>query len=232
MQHFINFLVNTHRAKVAFWLAASLAISFGLIFTRVTITGTGHFRFLVWNLFLAFIPYVISTLLAYRTSRRKNLLIITAAASLWLLFFPNAPYILTDLFHLKQRSGIPYWFDLLMLLSAAWTGLMLGFVSLADMQSVISNTFNKLTGWIFVVISMLLTGFGIYLGRYERWNSWDIVTNPTGLAKNILSYTLHPMDYPRVWAITVAFAAFLIVGYFTIRQLGKIPLTATKNDNA
>lgn len=230
MQGFTQFLFSTQRYKVAFWLAASMFISLGLIAIRAEVSGMYHFRFLVWNLFLAFIPYVASLFLSYYTATKRNLLVIAAGVSLWLLFFPNAPYIITDLFHLRPRAGIPYWYDLLLIVSCAWTGLMLGFVSLAEIQSIISSTFNKIAGWGFVVTSLLLCGFGIYLGRFERWNSWDIVTNPTGLAKNIIRPVLDPFGHPKVWMVTIAFAAFLMVGYFTITQLGNIIPSQRKNN--
>lgn len=151
-----------------------------------------------------------------------------AGISLWLLFFPNAPYILTDLFHLRHREGAPLWFDLLLILSFAWTGLMLGYVSLVDIQQVVSRTYNKITGWLFAVAALMLSGFGIYLGRFERWNSWDVISNPKGLAKDILLPIINPLGNLRVWGISAAFAIFLIVGYFTIKQLGRITIQGDK----
>lgn len=226
MSTFIYFIFKSHRARTAFWLALSVFICFGLITLRIHVSGNRLFLFLVWNLFLAVIPYAVSTVLAYHNERKGNRLFIMGGAALWLLFFPNAPYILTDLFHLRPRIGVPLWFDLVLILSFAWSGLMLGFASLADMQYIISRTFNKITGWLFVFATMFLTGFGIYLGRFERWNSWDIVSQPRKLAFDIINPVLHPFAYSRVWFITLAFAVFLTIGYFTIKQLGKISIAA------
>ncbi len=222
MRNFIKFLIDTNRAKLAFWLAVSVFACFALIKLRVIISGQQYFLFLVWNLFLAFIPYAISTFTAYFSHRSKNWWLLAGSVSLWLLFFPNAPYILTDLFHLRHREGAPLWFDLLLILSFAWTGLILGYVSLADIQEVVSRTYNKVIGWLFAVGALMLSGFGIYLGRFERWNSWDIVSNPKGLVKDILLPILNPMGNMRVWGISAAFAIFLIMGYFTIKQMGKL----------
>lgn len=222
MQNFISYLLQPKRLKLTFWLFSSLLLSVALVAARNYVAGNHYFRFLIWNLFLAFIPYIISTWLAYYTQTKKSTLIISGATALWLLFFPNAPYILTDLFHLRPRSEIPYWYDLLLILSFAWNGLILAFVSLTEMQQMFSKLFNKVTSWLFVIATLCLSAFGIYLGRYLRWNSWDIITNPQGLAFDILDRFIHPFAHGRTWYMTLGFSAFLIVGYFTIKQLGKL----------
>ena len=222
MQNFISYLLQPKRLKLTFWLFSSLLLSVALVAARNYVAGNHYFRFLIWNLFLAFIPYIISTWLAYYTQTKKSIMVIGGATALWLLFFPNAPYILTDLFHLRPRSEIPYWYDLLLILSFAWNGLILAFVSLTEMQQVFSKLFNKVTSWLFVITTLCLSAFGIYLGRYLRWNSWDIITNPQGLAFDILDRFIHPFAHGRTWYMTLGFSAFLIVGYFTIKQLGKL----------
>ena len=117
------------RLTLVFVLGASLGLSLLLVVGRVLMTGRGVFLFLVWNLFLAVIPFALSTLLGTaRGPLRARLLVPVGAA--WLLFFPNAPYILTDLFHLERRAGVPLWYDLALILSCAWNGLMLAYASL------------------------------------------------------------------------------------------------------
>lgn len=222
MQNFFRFILQPKRLTLTFWLSASLVLSVALVAARIHVSGTHYFRFLLWNLFLAFIPYIVSTWLAYYTTKRKNILVIGCATAMWLLFFPNAPYILTDLFHLRPRHEIPYWYDLLLILSFAWNGLILAYVSLVEMQQVFSKLFNKVASWLFVIVSLCLSAFGIYLGRFLRWNSWDIVTNPQGLAFDVVDRFIHPFAHGRTWYMTLGFSAFLIVGYFTIKQLGKL----------
>lgn len=222
MQNFISYLTQPKRLKLTFWLFSSILLSVALVAARNYVAGNHFFRFLIWNLFLAFIPYIVSSWLAYYTQTRKSIVVIGGATALWLLFFPNAPYILTDLFHLRPRTEIPYWYDLLLILSFAWNGLILGFVSLVEMQKVISKRFNEVASWLFVITTLCLSAFGIYLGRYLRWNSWDIITNPQGLAFDILDRFVHPFAHGRTWYMTLGFSAFLIVGYFTIKQLGKL----------
>jgi uncharacterized membrane protein len=222
MQNFITYFFQPKRLKLTFWLFSSLLFSVALVAARNYVGGNHFFRFLIWNLFLAFIPYLVSSWLIYYTNNRKNILVIGGATALWLLFFPNAPYILTDLFHLRPRTEAPYWYDLLLILSFAWNGLILAYVSLAQMQQIFSKIFNKMVSWLFVITSLCLSAFGIYLGRYLRWNSWDIITNPQGLAFDILDRFIHPFAHGRTWYMTLGFSAFLIVGYFTIKQLGKL----------
>ncbi len=101
---------------------------------------------LTWNLFLAWVPLLISKTIRANEKRLTTVALIPVIG-LWLLFFPNAPYILTDLFHLETRGGMPKWFDLLMVLTFAWTGLILGFASLMDIQQVVTNRYSRFTGW-------------------------------------------------------------------------------------
>lgn len=222
MQNFISYSLQPKRLTLTFWLFTSLLFSVALVAARNYVAGNYFFRFLLWNLFLAFIPYIISTWLEYYTQTKKSVLVIAGATAVWLLFFPNAPYILTDLFHLRPRTEIPIWYDLLLILSFAWNGLILAYVSLTQIQQIFTKLFNKMVSRLFVISTLCLSAFGIYLGRYQRWNSWDIVTNPQGLAYDILDRFIHPFAHGRTWYMTLGFSAFLIVGYFTIKQLGKL----------
>ena len=138
---------------------------------------------------------------------------------LWLLFFPNSPYILTDLFHLATRSGMPKWFDLLMLLSFAWTGLVMGIFSLMDIQSVVTRRYSEILAWFCSVVFIVLGSFGIYLGRYLRWNSWDIVTTPQPLIRDIYHIVVDPLNHPGTVGITLVFSAFLTLVYMTFFYL-------------
>lgn len=128
--------------------------------------------FLVWNLFLAFIPWWISD---YMKRQYKLTSIHLPIVLLWLLFLPNAPYILTDLFHLKPRLDLPLWYDLILVLSFALTGMMVFFKSLKDMLSLLKNRIGEFYVAIITPLLFWLVSYGLYLGRYLRFNSWDIV---------------------------------------------------------
>ena len=208
------------RLTLVFVLATSVALSLLLVMGRVLMTGRLLFLFLIWNLFLALIPFALSTMLGIaRGPLRARLLVPVGAA--WLLFFPNAPYILTDLFHLERRAGVPYWYDLALILSCAWNGLMLAYASLADMQHLVQRRLGTAAGWAFATVALLLSSFGIYLGRYLRFNSWDVLANPLTLFFDIVNRILHPFSFPGTWGVTLVFGVFLLVGYGTVRLLGR-----------
>ena len=208
------------RLTLVFVLATSVALSVILVVSRVLMTGRLLFLFLIWNLFLALIPFAISTMLGIAKGPLRARLLVPVGAA-WLLFFPNAPYILTDLFHLERRAGVPFWYDLALILSCAWNGLMLAYASLADMQRLVQRRLGTGAGWTFATVALLLSSFGIYLGRYLRFNSWDVLANPLTLFYDIVNRILHPFSFPGTWGVTLVFGVFLLIGYSTVRLLGK-----------
>ncbi len=171
--------------------------------------GYTKFAFLAWNLFLAAIPLGFAVIL----SKVERWRLAAPLISGWLLFFPNAPYVLTDLLHLRQRTGIPIWYDLLMLLSFALVSLWMGFQSLQLVQVWISRKSSSYMAWSFVAVSLFLSGFGIYLGRFLRWNSWDIVSNPVSLLTDIWDRLADPLAHGRTWGVTLGFGGLLFVAY-------------------
>ncbi|TGK38878.1 DUF1361 domain-containing protein [Leptospira andrefontaineae] len=166
-----------------FVFSLSCFVSVFLVAMRILVSRERSFSFLVWNLFLAIVPLVISyfiyTYYEYRNRRVGILFFILLVV--WLIFFPNAPYIVTDFVHLKVRNSIPIWFDILMIFSFSWCGLFSGFISLRIIQLVLSDKINHWLGWVFVVCISPLTVLGICIGRFYRWNSWDLVGNPQSL---------------------------------------------------
>ncbi|MGB3467136.1 MAG: DUF1361 domain-containing protein, partial [Cyclobacteriaceae bacterium] len=129
-----NHLTSIQSAK--FKESVSLAVlsifCLALFALRVYLSGSLFFLFLAWNLFLAFVPWAISSVLILSESIRKIKIIASMFLVMWVLFFPNAPYIMTDLFHLQYRHDMPIWFDLILIISFAWTGLLYGFASMRD----------------------------------------------------------------------------------------------------
>ncbi|TGE15437.1 DUF1361 domain-containing protein [Hymenobacter elongatus] len=209
------------RLQLLLVLGASLTLSVALIIGRVLLTQQMTFIFLLWNLFLALVPFGLSTMLGMAAGPIRARLLLPVGV-VWLLFFPNAPYILTDLFHLEPRAGVPYWYDLALILTCAWNGLMLAYASLLDMQTLVRRRLGPAAGWAFAVVALLLSSFGIYLGRFLRFNSWDVLTNPLTLFYDILNRVLHPAAHPRTWGVTLLFGVFLLLGYSTVRLLGRM----------
>ncbi|MCB0650657.1 MAG: DUF1361 domain-containing protein [Saprospiraceae bacterium] len=179
------------------------------------------FMFLAWNLFLAWIPFLI----AYHLERIRNAfqvkMVIWAFLLVWLLFLPNAPYLVTDLVHLKYRPPLPLWYDMILLFSFAWTGLLLGFFSLVFAGEFWAKYIHPRTDGLFVFCSLLLCSFGIYIGRFQRWNSWDILTDPANLIRDIFDIFLNPVHNLRVLGITAIFFCLLSLGYLLFKTLIK-----------
>ena len=191
-----------------------LGFTMFLLATRIVLTGQLNYIFLAWNLFLAWIPFVISQKIIGVKNRWRILLLF----STWLLFLPNAPYIITDFLHLKQRPPIPYWYDILLLFSAALNGLLLGLASLLSVEKFLADRYGNKISAVLVFCSFFLCAFGIYIGRYLRWNSWDIITNPHDIALDILTRVLNPFDHFGTWSVTLLFGSFFYILYYSIKN--------------
>ncbi|MDR3226533.1 MAG: DUF1361 domain-containing protein, partial [Prevotellaceae bacterium] len=152
---------------------------------------------------------------------QKSKISIFVILASWLVFFPNAPYILTDLFHLNQKTSVPIWFDLILILSFAWTGLLFGFLSLLDIEHLLSKYFKQKYISIISTTLLFLGSFGIYIGRYLRWNSWDIITEPFKLIYDISDRIINPLSHTRTWGMTIIMGLFLNMVYWSLRLIKK-----------
>jgi uncharacterized membrane protein len=181
-----------------------------LIAARVAYSDTGRHLGLIWNLFLAWIPFMLAYFAHAVSWRRATLyLIIPVIAFLWLIFFPNAPYMLTDLQDLSRRAaGAPLWYDVIIVVWASWTGMLLGVISLYLMQNIIMRTFGRTAGWVFVFVISALSSFGVYIGRFVRLNSWDILQNPAETAQQIVGVVIDPSM--RLAAFTILYTVFFL----------------------
>ena len=189
-------------------------LCFGLWMARAVWTGSPAYIFLNWNLFLAIIPWLISS--GIKNSRHASWLWVLALPA-WVLFFPNAPYIITDLFHLRRHPGM--WFDLVLILSFAWTGLLAGLLSLRHIEESLVLRLGKTRAVLISSAFLFLCAFGIYLGRFERWNSWDILHHPFSLFTDIADRFIHPQNHPRTWGMTMLFGLMLNMMYFSFGYL-------------
>lgn len=160
--------------RVAGGLLGASAVSLALLGVRMLVHGDGTYGFLAWNLFLAWLPLVLAVAAAATWSSRKRSAVVPLLG-LWLLFFPNAPYVVTDFVHLDRIGGMPRWFDVLLLASFALTSLAVGFVSLYLIQNLIRSAYGVVWGWAGALTAIALSGVGIYLGRIYQLNSWDVL---------------------------------------------------------
>ena len=210
---------NHQRLTIA---ALLLLWSVALIAYRIHLADDGLAKGLLWNLFLATVPLLWSS--AFKSAIENRQFFLSAAFFvLWLSFFPNAPYLLTDLIHLGPRPYVPLWFLMVMLLSCAGTGTLLGYLSLSDIHSAIEQKFGRITGWMVVVLSLMLCGFGIYLGRFLRWNSWDAFSHPLRLGRSIMLRFVVPGTYPHPIFVTLIFGVGLLLGYLAVRVIATPP---------
>ena len=193
-----------------------------MIVVRVLYTRTPEHSGIAWNLVLAWIPFGLA-LIVYERARTGLLTPAWAGVGvLWLLFLPNAPYIVTDLKHVGTGDGVPVLYDVLLLSAAAWTGLLLGLTSLFLMHAVARRVVGAVNAWVLVVAALALSSFGIYLGRVLRWNSWDVFVRPGALSSAIANGALHPLSHPQPVALTILLTSFLLVSYLVFYSLARM----------
>lgn len=197
-------------------LLLSTMFSLGMQFFRIVYTGSLFYSILVWNLFLAFLPLLISSLML--KMRLKKWVVYLVPGLLWLLFLPNAPYILTDFVHLDRSHSIPHWFDLMLIMSFSWTGLLYWLISMFQFNTLLRRLAGFDAGFLINQAVILLTSVGVYLGRYGRFNSWDVFFRPFEILEKVGHMLIHPVDYPGFFGMTIALHIFLTLLFSFFRN--------------
>ncbi len=191
-------------------LVAASALAALLLLGRVALSGNRvTLVFLGWNLVLAWVPWVCSTWAA--TTQRRW--VMWAAGAVWLVFLPNAPYVVTDFLHLRPRSPIPLWYDTALIASFAWAGCLLALVSLRTMHGLVARRWGGRVGWVFVAAAAGLAGVGIYIGRFLRWNSWDLAVRPGAVVGDLLEHAVSPGMHWRAVGVAAAYAGLFLATY-------------------
>jgi len=201
--------VQTPAEKV---LALSSLFSCLLVAARIFHTGKLTFAFMPWNLFLAWLPYLISSGLTRTGSRFVRV----TGLVIWLLFIPNSFYILTDLYHLAdghRNPRVPEWYDLVLILSFAMNGLLLGIRSAQQVEKLLAPDASFLGRWVFLYPIMWLNSLGVYIGRVLRYNSWDIVSNPIDLVGDMARMIVHPLRFHDAWSMIFCYSILLTIMY-------------------
>jgi uncharacterized membrane protein len=207
---------SDRRIAVVASLAVLSLFVLAMIVARVAYTRTFDHAGIAWNLFLAWIPFGLA-LVVYERERLMSRPSLVALGGLWLLFFPNAPYIVTDLKHIGDAGRIPVLYDVLFLSAAAWTGLLLGLTSLFLVHAVARRALGAVSAWGLVVGVLAVSSFGIYLGRVQRWNSWDVFIRPEALLGHIADgFHAAPL------ALTVLLTSFLLASYLVFYSLARM----------
>jgi uncharacterized membrane protein len=200
-------------------LALASGMDIAMLAVRCLVAQQSPYLNLIWNLFLAWLPLAFAyCATVFRASRWQCFI----CAFLWLLFIPNSPYLVTDMVHLRPRSPIPFWFDILLVQSFALTGLLLGFLSLYLMHQLVAHRYGYRSGWRFTFLVLGLTALGVYLGRFERWNSWDLFVNPISLLANIIDVIIHPRANKTAIVFSVLWSGFLVSAYLAFYALTKL----------
>ncbi len=193
-----------------------IAIAFDLF--RLDLWGTSDLTYLVWNLFLAWIPYILSLYFIKKDTSIKRFIPVFI---LWLLFFPNAAYLVTDVVHIASRLSPFLWYDSLLFFFFGWIGLLLGILSLFHVHQYIKSYLNFWISEAIILAICFVSSFGIYLGRFERWNSWDLFINPLQLIKHSLNISSGFTQTGTPFLFMVVFTIFLYLMYKTIYILIK-----------
>lgn len=171
------------------------------------------YLFLLWNLFLAWVPY----LMALKVERMQRLgagkIRTLFCLGMWLAFLPNAPYIITDFVHFRNSPPVPFWYDLTLFFATACLGLTLGLLSIYEIHLVLKRWLSRWIASILILVSIGLTGFGVWLGRFQRWNSWDIVTRPEALLRDIADTFTTRHELIHAMGISALLSGVLLVGY-------------------
>lgn len=198
-------------------VALSSLLCFGLYVMRVVFSRSWDFYSMLWNLFLAWIPYLCGVW-AMRLHERhpQHWWMLLAPGIAGIAFFPNAPYIVTDFLHLADYPGIPIWFDIGLFASFAWTGIVLGVYALRLMQEIVREWIGTLLSWGFVLVVLGLSGMGIYLGRFLRWNSWDLITQPGAIFTDVAVRLRYPLDHLSTYGVALMYAGLMFVCYLAL----------------
>ncbi len=219
----IKNITRLNHHSLYFNLSLSIGFALLLLLCRIKITESLFYLFLVWNLFLAGVPFAITQLFKWSDKLRSWKIVGFLGFGAWLLFLPNSPYIITDLVHLHSDRSSLVWLDLFLVFVFAFNGLLLGLLSMLDMFSLISQRYGQSVAKYTLFKVCLLSGYGIYLGRFLRFNSWDITTKPASLCYQIA----HSLKEPNVWLITFAFGGFLWILFSVLQAVlrgRKVPM--------
>ncbi len=202
------------------WLFYCLLFIAAMILVRIKYSGSIRFIFLIWNLFLAYVPFLLSVFFQQVSKKAKwkqSLLFIA-----WLLFFPNALYIVTDIIHLEEMSGVPIWFDAVLLFTSSFAGLALAFASLMNVEFFLQKYFSTNSVTILVKLLLFAGAFGVYLGRFKRWNSWNVIIEPITLAADIAGRFINPFSHLRSWLIIFFLTILYAICWYFLKSISSI----------
>jgi uncharacterized membrane protein len=195
-------------------LGAATTVSLGLFACGALQNHSLEFGYLVWNLFLAWLPLVFALRLI-RVLQRKlwSSWECLALSVLWLVFLPNSFYMISDFIHLQDVMRVDLLYDAVMFTSFIYSGVIIGFCSLYLIHMQLYRRVSQRSAGILIAATLLVCSFAIYVGRDLRWNSWDILTNPGGLLFDLSDRLIHPAAYPQMFTTVFSFFVLLLSMY-------------------
>jgi len=186
----------------------------GIQVLRSKLYGYRFYRPFLVNIVLAWIPMALSVL-AYIVFLRNDLNVTWTSLLLlgvWFFFFPNAIYLITEVHHFQIESDVPLWFDTIGILSIVTNGVMLGTYSLAIIHFFLRSQFTGGVSWAIIIGYVLLANVGVYIGRYLRFNSWDIL-KPHRLIAGIFREFRNRAQLRDLALYAILFSFFILTAY-------------------
>ncbi len=211
-------LINIKKIIIPKQIIILLTLAVVLNISRFFIFDNYVFIYIIWNIFLAFIPFLITSVLILYINKEnivKPIFIISFI--IWILFLPNAPYVVTDLIHLGNFRKVPMMYDIFLLFSSAGVSLLMGLYSLFHMEKMLLLKFSKKITNIMIAFIILIASFGIYLGRFLRFNSWDFFISHKLLLSSVWDTFTLSNNNTNVFTYTLLFFFFIYMSYLSFK---------------
>lgn len=208
---------------------AATAVCIGLVLTDTAVNQAFTHGYLIWNLFLAWLPLLFAYEL-YRVIQRQPWSSWTALGLtvFWFAFLPNSFYLVSDFVHLGDFEANQLVFGAAILTALTLTGLWLGFTSLILVHMQLRKRLDAPTSAVLAGITLFIASVAVYIGRDLRWNSWDLLLNPFGLLFDLSERFMHPSQYAQVFSVVAPIFILLATVYFlswrAVRAVQKLPL--------
>ncbi len=228
--------MNQERTKLynrlVFAIITANLLSVALVINRMVFSDSYRYAFMLWNILLAAIPVFLSLWLVQRIRKygwlRTGQVILSVV---WLAFLPNSFYLVTDFIHLQPSFEADILYDITMLASFMVNGLILGSISLMLIHRELAKRLSPRQTTGLIMLLLLGSSFAIYLGRFTRWNTWDLVLQPAGLLFDVSDRFINPAAHPQTFSVTLLLFIFLAAFYFVIWEAINYAAGPNKSEN-